>query len=104
MSIQVSIVKRLDAQFELLWLAAHFVERGQTVVNVKHSVLETLRHNRTGELLKFKDEMHVLFAPLCIQVLRKSKKQNVAKKIEGRFLHCRIAAFGRGDCALDHLS
>src|SRR6266700_187884 len=104
MSIQVSIVKRLGAQPELLWLAAHFVERGQTVVNVKHGVLETLRHNRAGALLKFEDEMHMLFAPLCIQVLRKSKKQNVAEKIEGRFLHRRIAAFGRGDCALNYLS
>src|SRR5438105_4047217 len=101
MSVEVSIVKRFGAQPELLWLAAHFVERGQTIVNVKHGVLETLRHNRAGELLKFEDEMHVFFAPLCIQVFRKPKKQNVPEKIEDRFLHRRIAAFGRSDCALN---
>src|SRR5205814_8391781 len=104
MSIQIAFVKGLDTQSELLWLATHFVERSQTVVNVEHRVLESLRHDRPGELLKFEDEMHVLLTRLRIEVLWESKKQNVAEKIEDRFLHRRIAALGRGDRALDHLS
>src|ERR1700730_3449998 len=104
MPIQVSLVKGVDTQAELFRLAAHFVERGQTVVNVEDRVFETLGHDRPGELLKFEHEMHVLFARLRIQVFRKTKKQNVAEKIEDRLLHRWIAAFGRSNRALDHLS
>src|SRR6267378_7965544 len=104
MSIQIAFVKCLNTQAELLRFATHFVERGQTVVNVEYRVFESLRHDRPGELLEFEHEMHVLLARLRIEVFRKSEKQNVAEKIEDRFLHRRIAAFGRSNRAPDHLS
>ena len=94
MSIQIAFVKCLDTQPELLRLAADFVERRQTVINVEHRVLESLRHDRPGELLEFENEMHVLLARLHIQVLRETKKQNVAEEIKDRFFHRRIATLG----------
>src|SRR5205807_8374037 len=104
MSIQISFVKTVDAQPELLRLAAHFVEGRQTVVNIERGILQAFRHDRPGKLLKFKHELHVLLARLRIQVRRKTKKQNVAKEIENLFLDRRIASLGRSNRALDHLS
>src|SRR5947207_2733496 len=52
LSIQVALVEFLDPQPELLRLAAHFLERSQTTVNVEHRVLESLGHDRAGSLLK----------------------------------------------------
>src|SRR5438445_1547084 len=82
MSIQVAFVKCVDTQPELLRLAAHFVERGQTVVNVEHRVLESLRHDRPRELLEFEHEMHVLFACLRIQVFRKPESRMSRRKLK----------------------
>ena len=94
----------LDAQPELLRLAAHFVERSQTIVNVEHRVLESLGHDRAGSLLKLEHEMRVRLARWLIEILRKSEEQNVAQKIEDGFFDRRITSLSRGDCALDHLS
>src|SRR5678815_3592329 len=38
-----------------------------------------------------------------IEILWGTKQQHVAQKIKNRFLHCRVAAFGCGDGALDDL-
>src|SRR5262249_1112356 len=104
MSIQIPLVKRIDAETKLLRFAADFIERRETVVNVEHRVFETLGHDRSGELLKLQDEMDVLLARLRIQIFREPKKQNVAKEIEDRFLYRRITALGGSDRALDHLA
>ena len=93
MSIQVLLVKRVDAQAELLRFAANFVERGKPVVNIERRILESLRHDWPGELLEFEHELHVFLARLRIQVFREAKQQDVAKKIENRFLDRGIAAF-----------
>jgi hypothetical protein len=42
-------------------------------------------------------------SPGGIEILRGTKQQHVAQKIEDRFLHRRVAAFGCGDSALDNL-
>ena len=93
MSIQIPLMKRVDAEPELLRLAANFVERGESIVNVKRRVLETLRHDGAGELLKLEHEIRVLLARLDVQIFREPKQQNVAQEIEDRFLGRRIAAF-----------
>src|ERR1700720_4490744 len=103
MSIQISFVKCIDTQPELLRFAPNFVERRKPVVNVERRILETLGHDRPGELLKSEHKLHVLFAPLRIQVFRKPEKQNVAEKIENRFLDRRVTALGGGNRPLDHL-
>src|SRR5207302_5624937 len=103
MSIQIALMKHVNAQPKLLRVAADFVERSQAIVNVKHRVLESLRHDRPGALLKLKHEVHVLLARLRIQIFWKTKEQNVAQKIENRFFDRRIATLGGRDRALDHL-
>ncbi len=104
MSIEIPLMKRIDAESELLRLAADLVERRQPIVNIKDRVLEPFRHNRSGKLLEFEHEMHVLLARFRIEILRKTKQQDVAKKIEDRLFDRRIAPFGRGNRALDYLS
>src|SRR5438045_3717592 len=103
MSIQIARVKRIDTHAELLRLAADFVQRREAIVNIEHGVLEALCHDRTSELLEFEHEVRVLFSFLVIQILWETEKQNVAKKVENRFLGRRIASFSGGDGALDHL-
>ena len=90
-----------DADPEMLRLAADFVQRREPVVNVKGGVLEPLRHDRPGALLKFQNEMHVRGARLVVEVFRKTEKQNVAQKIEDRFFDRRVAPFRGRDRALD---
>src|SRR4029453_5835455 len=48
--------------------------------------------------------MRVSSAGLGIEIFWEAEEQYVAKKIENRFFNCRVAALGRGDCTLDHLS
>src|SRR4029077_6281797 len=87
-----------------LWrLAAPLLQRRQPVVNVKHSVLEPLGHDRSRSLLKLQNEMRVLGARLGVEVWWKTKEQHVTKKIEDRFVHGRIAPLRRGDGAFDNL-
>ncbi|KAG0505995.1 MAG: hypothetical protein Udaeo_06380 [Candidatus Udaeobacter sp.] len=38
-----------------------------------------------------------------IEALGGTKQQHIAQKIEDRFVHCRVAAFGCGDGTLDDL-
>ena len=39
-----------------------------------------------------------------VKVRRETKEQHLAQIIEDRLVHSRVAALGRGDCALDNLS
>ena len=39
-----------------------------------------------------------------VKVRRETKEQYLAQIIEDRLVHSRVAALGRGDCALDNLS
>src|SRR6202022_2823830 len=89
---------------ELLRFAADFVQRNETIVNVKRGVLEPLRHDRAGELLELEHEMNVRFARLFVEVFRKSEKQNVAQKIENGFLDRGIATLGRRDRPFDDVA
>ena len=84
-------------------LAAHFVQRCQPVVNVEDGVLKPLRHDRPRSLLKLQHEIRVLGARFGVEVWRKTKEQQVTKKIEDRFFHGRIAPLRRGDGAFDNL-
>src|SRR5713101_791629 len=93
MLIQVAFVKCVDTQAELLRLAAHFVERGQTVVNVEHRVFESLRHDRPGELLEFEHEIHVLFACLRIQVFRKPENLDAQAREEHMYFVLKFQQF-----------
>src|SRR4029077_4533749 len=87
-----------------LWrLAAHFIQRRQPVVNVKHGVLEPLGHDRSRSLLKLQNEMHVLGARLGVEVWRKAKEQHIAKEIEDRLFHGRIETLRCRDGAFDNL-
>ena len=95
-------MKRLNAQPKELRFAADFVQRGQSVINIKHRVLESLGHDRAGELLKLEHEMRVRGALLLIEVFRKTKEQKIAQKIKDRFLDRGIAPFCRRHRALDH--
>ena len=90
-----------DAETELLRLAADFVQRRQPVVNIEGGILESLRHDRAGALLKFQNKMHVLGAGFVVQILRETKKQNVAQEIKDRFFDRRIAPFRRGHGAFN---
>src|SRR5207302_6602662 len=103
MSIQVAFMKRIDAQPELLRLSADFVQRGQPVVNVKRRIFESFRHDWPGELLKLEHKMHVLLARLRVEIFRKAEQQNVAQKIEDRFLGRRIETVGSGNRAIVQL-
>src|SRR5438067_13494710 len=103
MSIQISLAKCIDTQRELLRFAAHSVERRKPVINIERRILETFCHDRPGELLKSEHKLHVLFAPLRIQVFRKPEKQNVAEKIENRFLDRRVTALAAGNRPPNHL-
>src|SRR5947207_12789267 len=94
MSIQISLVKCIDTQPELLRFAAHFVERRKPVINIERRILETFCHDRPGELLKSEHKLHVLFAPLRIQVFRKLEKQNVAEEVENRLLDRPVTELG----------
>src|SRR5262249_11230016 len=73
------------------------------VVNVKYSVLQALRHDRSCGLLKLQYEMGVVGPRFGIEVWRKVKEQHIAEKIEDRFFHCGITTFRRGNGALDNL-
>ena len=52
---------------ELLRLAAHFIERGQAIEEIKGRVLQSLGHDRPGALLKFQDEVHMLGARFLVK-------------------------------------
>src|SRR5436309_300947 len=97
-------MKHINARPKLLRLAAHFVYCYEPVVNVKDCVLQSLGHDRSGGLLKFQNEMRVRGAFGSAKVRRETKEQHLAQIIEDRLVHSRVAALGRGDCALDNLS
>ena len=70
LSIQIALVKRIDAYPELLRLASDLIERRQPVVNIKHGVLQSLGHDRASGLLKFQHEMGVGFAGGVVEIFR----------------------------------
>ena len=90
--LAIALVKFVDADPEMLRLAADFVQRGQPVVNVERRILQALRHDRPGALLEFQNEMRVLGARFLVQIFRKTEEQNVAQKIEDRFFDARDCA------------
>src|SRR4029077_2293940 len=94
-------MKRVHAETEDLRFAAHFVQRRQTVEDIKDGVLQSLRRDRSGELLKLENERRVRAALFFVEVFRKMKEQKIAQKIKDRFLDRRIAPFSRCHCALD---
>ena len=53
-------------------------------------------------LLEFENEMRVLRARFVVEIFRETQEQDVAQEIEDGFLDRRVAAFRRGDGALDH--
>src|SRR5437879_13893798 len=86
-------MKRFHAQTEELRFAADFVQRRQTVVDIKDRVLQSLRRDRSGELLKLENELRVRGALFFVEVFRKTKEQKIAQKIKDRFLDRGIAPF-----------
>ena len=82
MSIKIALVERLDTYPELLRLAAHFIERGQSVVNIKHGILQPFGHDRPRSLLKLQNEMGVSSAGFGIEIFWEAEEQYVANKIE----------------------
>src|SRR5437868_12371990 len=97
-------MESLDAEAKLLRLASDLVQRRQSVVNVKNRILESLRHDRAGELLKLENKLHVFRALFFVQIFRKTEEQQVTQKIKDRFFNRRIALFRRRDCALDDVA
>src|SRR5205085_7881802 len=85
----------------MLRLAAHFVERDETIVNIERRVFESLRHDWRGALLEFQDEMLMRGARFLVEVLGKTQQQNIAQKIEDRFFQGRVPPLRRRDRALD---
>src|SRR4029077_4592762 len=96
-------MKRIEADSELLRLAADFVERSPPVVNIKHGVLESFGHDWPCGLLKLEDKMRVRSAGVVIDIFRKPEEQNIAQKMKDRFFNCRIPALGCGAAASDCL-
>src|SRR5262249_39828915 len=69
--------------------------------NVKDRILQSLRNHGCRRLLKFQNEMRVRRASTGIEICRETKEQHVKQKIEDRFVHRRVSAFGCADYALD---
>src|ERR1700747_1425400 len=106
---KVALMKRFHAQTEELRFAADFVQRRQTVVDIKDRVLQSLRRDRSGELLKLENELRVRGALFFVEVFRKTKEQKIAQKIKDRFLdrggapfRARHRAFDNGGIFLRH--
>src|SRR3954454_22659499 len=97
-------MKNVNPDPELLRLAADFVERSQPIVNIKRSILEPLRHDWTGDLLKLQNEVRVLLARFRIEIFRETEQQNIAQEIKNRFFGRGIAALRAGDRAFNNLS
>src|SRR4030095_14136073 len=95
-------MKDLSTQAEGWRFAADFVEPRQPVVDVKDGILESLCHNRTGELLELEHELLVCGALFFIKIFREAKEQEIAQKIKDRFLDRGIAPFRRRDRTFNH--
>src|SRR5438034_684759 len=95
-------MKHLHAEAEKLRFAADFVQRSQPVVDIRNRVLQSLCHDRSGELLKLENELRVRGTLLFVEVFRKTKEQKIEQEIKDRFFDCGIATFRRRHRALDH--
>src|SRR5437660_649799 len=95
-------MKRLHAETEELRFAADFVQRRQTVVDIRDRILQSLRHDRPGELLKLENELRMGGALLFVEVFRKTKEQKIEQEIKDGFFYRGIAPFRRRHRAFDH--
>src|SRR5262245_1662729 len=99
--IQITLVKSVYAESKLLRFAAYFVERCQPIVNVKHSIFQSLGHHRARRLLKLQNEMRVRCASGSVEICWETEEQHLTQKSEDRFIHGWITSFGSADRALD---
>src|SRR5438552_11598119 len=85
MPVQVSPMKLLHTEidFRSAAIAADFIHRDEWMVNIKSRVLETFRHDRTGELLPMHDEIKIS-ATRSLQVPGRRKQQDAAQEFESQ--------------------
>ncbi len=76
-------------------VAAHFVQRYQSVVTVERRILDSLRHRRTGELLEPKHELRLQRTRSIPASDTFCRKSNSSSSKSGR--RCFAAAIGRLD-------
>jgi hypothetical protein len=100
----VLAVELVDRQPEVVRLAADFVERGQSVVDVEGGVLDPLGHDRAGRLLELHHELALAGAVFPLVSDRVAEEQEVADEVEDRGLGTRVAPLGLGHGRLDRLA
>src|SRR5947207_6802587 len=85
MPAEASPVKLLHAEinFRPAAISTDFVHGDERIVDIKRRVLETFRHDGSGELLPTHDEIEVP-CPRRLQVPWRRQQQDAAKELESR--------------------
>ena len=87
-------VEFFDGDSEHPGIAADFIQRGQAIEYIESSVLDALRHRRTGELLEPHDELGLPIAPNLEQ-------ENCAHEVEKIVRQVEAMPFGARDGFID---
>jgi hypothetical protein len=86
---------------ELLWLAAHLIERDETIVCIEGGVFDPLCHDRAATLLKLHHEPDMRSPLLRSEIFREAQQQNSSKEIKHWFFYRRISPPRREDGTQD---
>jgi hypothetical protein len=86
---------------ELLWLAAHLIERDETIVCIEGGVFDPLCHDRAATLLKLHHEPDMRGPLLRSEIFREAQQQNSSKEIKHGFFYRRISPPRREDGTQD---
>src|SRR5581483_4334913 len=82
-------------------IASHFVERNQSVITVKASVLQAFCHHGTGELLKFHGEARDRFLVNASLCLGAADEQYISYEIENTLICAGTLSFRSVDGFFD---
>src|SRR5262249_46633754 len=100
----VLLMKSFQADPELLRMPSHLIEGGESVKDVKGSILQSFGHDWARALLKLQDELELQPASSVVEFIEFLQEQNISEKIKNRCVDRRISPLGRPDCVQNDLS